>query len=69
MGLAQQQQRWTVDDLVLQKQRADLEAMLNALPSGTIGGGFGPGNAAGVVAAAPVFSASNSCIPWAPGCP
>ena len=71
MGLAQQQQRWAMDDFVLQKQRADLEAMLNALPSGTIGGGFGPGTRArgGVVASAPVFSASNSCIPWAPGCP
>jgi hypothetical protein len=69
MGLAQQQQRWAMDDFVLQKQRADLEAMLNALPSGTVGGGFRPGNGAGVVASAPVFSASNSCIPWAPGCP
>jgi hypothetical protein len=69
MGLAQQQQRWTADDLVLQKQRADLEALLNAMPAG-IGGGFGAapiGNSVG--ASAPVFSASNSCIPRVPGCP
>ena len=35
MGLTQQQQRWAADDLVLQKMRADLEAVYNALPSGT----------------------------------
>jgi Type IV secretion system proteins len=73
MGLAQQQQRWTADDLVLQKQRADLEAMLNSLPAGTIGGGFGPstgtGVGGGVVAAAPVFNAAAACIPWHAGCP
>lgn len=69
MGLAQQQQRWAMDDFVLQKQRSDLETMLNALPSSTVGGGFGPGNGSGAVASAPVFSGSNSCIPWVPGCP
>jgi hypothetical protein len=69
MGLAQQQQRWTADDLVLQKQRADLEALLNAMPAG-IGGGFGAAPiSTGVVASVPVFSASNACIPWVPGCP
>jgi hypothetical protein len=68
MGLTQQQQRWAADDLVLQKMRADLEAVYNSLPSGAGfgpgGGGFGTGN----IASAPVFSAS-SCIPWHPGCP
>ena len=48
MGLTQQQQRWAADDLVLQKMRADLEAVYNSLPSGAGfgpgGGGFGPGS-------------------------
>jgi len=69
MGLAQQQQRWAMEDFVLQKQRSDLETMLNALPSGRVGGDFGSGNGSGAAASAAVFSASNSCTPWVPGCP
>ena len=59
MGLTQQQQqRWAADDLVLQKMRADPEAVYNALPSGTDSAAGVAALVPAVVASAPVFSAS-----------
>ena len=59
MGLAQQQQRWAADDLVLQKMRADLEAVFNSLPSGTDWRSALAATVPAAVASAPVFSAST----------
>ncbi len=42
MGLAQQQQRWASEDMVYQKQRADLEQMLQGMPSDIPGGNIAP---------------------------
>jgi hypothetical protein len=48
--------------MVLQKQRADIEQLLNSLPAGTVGGGIsnGGGIAPGTLTASmPIFSCSG----------
>jgi hypothetical protein len=74
MGLYQQQQRWTADDLIAQKMRADAEGVFNGLPSTGVGsnpfmatgstlgaGSVGPG---GISVSAPVFN--SSCTGYCP---
>ena len=69
MGLAQQQQRWATDDLVLQKMRADLEAIYNALPSGTTSAVALAGLRFRCRRLSAGVQRVHSCIPWHPGCP